>query len=153
MLDPSLFNTDANFVLAHTRFSIFSHIFAEGIRLSHVPLELGLLIAYLLSIFVFLLGCFRLSQRIFEDVQLQWGATLFASALFTLPVAATSLWVMDPYVTARSFSTPLSLFALAACIDRDWKRTTLWFIATVALHPLMAAYLAGLLAAYALVSR
>lgn len=153
MLDPSLFITDANFVLAHTRFSIFSHIFAEGIRLSHIPLELGLLIAYLLSIFVFLLGCFRLSQRIFEDVQLQWGATLFASALFTLPVAATSLWVMDPYVTARSFSTPLSLFALAACIDRDWKRTTLWFIATVALHPLMAAYLAGLLAAYALVSR
>jgi len=152
MLDPSVFSIDASFVTAHTRLSIFSHLFAETIRLFHIPLEIGLFGAYLLSIFVFLLGCLKLSRRIFRDTHLQWGATLLASTLFTLPVAATALWVMDPYVTARSFSTPLSLFAITACIDRDWKRTALWFAIVAALHPLMAAYLAGFLAAYALIS-
>jgi hypothetical protein len=153
MLDPTLYGVDANFVVAHTRLSVFSHLFAGTVRLFHIPLEMGLLAAYLASIFAFLLGCFRMSQRIYQDAQLQWGATLFAGALFTLPVAATALWVMDPYVTARSFSTPISLFALMACIDRDWKRTTLWFMVVAVLHPLMAAYLATFLVAYALVSR
>jgi len=153
LLDPSLFSVDSSFVLAHTRLSIFSHLFAAVIRLFHIPLRAGLLCAYLLSVFVFLLGCLRLSRRIIQDAQLQWGATLLSGALFTLPVAATSLWVMDPYVTARSFSTPLSLFALTACMDRHWKRTALWFAAVALLHPLMAAYLGAFLAVYVLVSR
>ncbi len=152
MMNPALFTVDCSFVVAHTRLSIFSHLFAGGLRLFHIPLELGLIAGYLLSIFAFLLGCFQLSQRVFHDVQLQWGATLFASTLFTLPVAATALWIMDPYVTARSFSTPFSLFALAACMDRNWKRTTLWFLLTAIMHPLMAAYLGAFLLAYVLVS-
>lgn len=152
MLDPSLFSIDASFVTAHTRLSIFSHLFAGTIRLFHIPLEISLFAAYLLSIFVFLLGCLRLSRRTFRDTHLQWGATLLAGSLFTLPVAATALWVMDPYVTARSFSTPLSLFAIAACIDREWKHAALWFAVVAALHPLMAAYLAGFLMAYAIIS-
>lgn len=152
ILDPSLFQIDSSFVAAHTRLSLFSHIFAAALRIFQVPLELGLITAYLLSIFAFLLGCLRLAQRIFDDVQLQWGAILLAAALFTLPVAATSLWIMDPYVTARSFSTPISLFALTACIDGAWKRTWLWLLLTELMHPLMAAYLAAFLLAYVLVS-
>jgi hypothetical protein len=152
MMDPSLFTVDAGFVAAHTRLSIFSHLFAGALQLFHIPLDLGLIAAYLLSIFAFLRGCFQLSQRLFADVQIQWGATLFASTLFTLPVAATALWIMDPYVTARSFSTPFSLFALTACMDRDWKRTTVWFLLTALMHPLMAAYLAAFLLTYIFVS-
>ncbi len=152
VMDPTLFAVDSSFVTAHTRLSIFSHLFAGTIALFHIPLEAGLFAAYLLSIFAFLLGCFRLSQRIYRDAPVQWSVTLFAGALFTLPVAATALWVMDPYVTARSFSTPFSLLSLTACIDRDWKRTALWFAVTAVLHPLMAAYLAAFLLAYVLVS-
>ncbi|WP_158749768.1 hypothetical protein, partial [Acidobacterium sp. S8] len=141
MLDPSLFTIDSSVVVAHTQWSIFSHIFAWALRITHIPLEIGLLAAYFLSIFAFLTGCLRLSRGIFKDPNLQWGATLFAGALFTLPVTATALSVMDPYVTARSFSTPFSLFALAACLGRDWKRAALWFLVAATLHPLMAAYL------------
>jgi hypothetical protein len=153
MLDPSLFTVDSALVTAHTQFSVFSHLSAQIIRLFHIPLEIYLFGAYLLSIFVFLLACFRFSQRIFPNRQLQWGATLLSGALFTLPVAATALWVMDPYVTARSFSTPFSLFAIAACIERNWKNAILWSAATALLHPLMAAYLAAFLVTYALISR
>ncbi len=145
VLDPSLFPVDSSFVVAHTQWSIFSHIFAEGLRITHLPLETGLLIAYILSIYTYLLGCLSLSRRIFDDSYRQWTATLLGAILFTLPVAATALSIMDPYVTARSFSTPLSLLALSACLGREWKRVALWLLAVALMHPLMAAYLAAFL--------
>ena len=151
LLDPTLFSVDSSFVLAHTHVSTFAHLFAGGIKLLHIPLRIALFGTYLVSVFGFLFGCFQLSRRIFRNKQLLWGATLSASALFTLPVAATALWIMDPYVTARSLSTPFSLFALAACVNRKLKRTALWLLATALLHPLMAVYLAAFLAAYVLV--
>ena len=152
LLNPTLFSFDSSFVLAHTKLSVFSYLFATGVKLFHIPLELALFVAYLLSIFVFLLSGFQLSCRIFRNVDLRWGATLLACALFTLPVAATSLWIMDPYVTARSFSTPFSLFSLTACIDRNRRQTILWFAAVALLHPLMAAHTAAFLLAYILVN-
>jgi hypothetical protein len=152
LLDPKLFSFDSSFALAHTKLSVFSYLFATGVKLFHISLELALFLAYLLSIFVFLIGCFQLSSRIFRNVDLRWSSTLLACALFTLPVAATSLWIMDPYVTARSLSTPFSLFTLTACIDRNWWQTSLWFAAVTLLHPLMAAHTAAFLLAYILVS-
>jgi hypothetical protein len=65
---------------------------------------------------------------------------LLAACCFTLPVAGTSLSIMDPYVTARSFSTPLSLFALAAVLEENWGSSILWLALAALLHPLMAAY-------------
>jgi hypothetical protein len=65
-----------------------------------------------------------------------------AACCFTLPVAGTSLCIMDPYVTARSFSTPLSLFALAAVLDAQWIHCALWLGLAALLHPLMAIYAA-----------
>ncbi|MDI3255437.1 MAG: hypothetical protein QJR10_11735 [Bacillota bacterium] len=153
MLNPQLFQVDADFVTAHTRLSVFSHVFAWTIRTFHLPLELALLSAYLLSVFAFLLGSLRLAQRIFQDGVRPWGATLLASVLFTLPVAATALTLMDPYVTARSFSTPFSLFALAACMDRAWLRTAAWLLLVSLMHPLMGVYLAAFLLVYLLVSK
>lgn len=152
MMHPSLFGADADFILAHTRLSIFSHVFATALSLLHLPLELGLFLAYLTTAFLFLFGCLRVSRRIFSEDIRSWGATLLAAALFTLPVAATALALMDPDPTARSFSTPLSLFALAACMDHKWKQTALWFLLTATMHPLMAAHLACFLIVYAIVS-
>ena len=152
MMHPHLFGSDAGFILAHTKLSIFSHVFASALELLHLPLELGLFFSYLLTTFAFLLGSLRVSQRIFRDETLAWGATLLAGALFTIPVAATSLYLMDPDPTARSFSTPLSLFTLAACMDRRWKQMALWFVLTASLHPLMAAHLACFLIMYVAVT-
>ena len=47
---------------------------------------------------------------------------------------------MDPFVTARSFSTPLTLFALAAVLDRQWAKCAVWLALAALLHPLMAIY-------------
>ena len=82
-----------------------------------------------------------------------WGAVLLAACCFTLPVAGTSLSIMDPYVTARSFSTPLSLFALAAVLDEKWAASILWLALAALLHPLMAGYAAIAMLTLALARR
>jgi len=104
-------------------------------------LDALLLIAYFASVVLFLVACHRLAIRLFHSQWEQWGGVLLPAACFTIPVAGTSLLLMDPYVTARSFSTPLSIFAVASCLDRSWKSTVLWTILVISLHPLMGLFL------------
>jgi hypothetical protein len=47
---------------------------------------------------------------------------------------------MDPYMTARSFSTPLTIFALTAFLCRRWGLATVLTLVTATIHPQMAAY-------------
>jgi hypothetical protein len=142
LADPSLYQSDAVFVLSPTRFSVFAHVLAALLRWGHLPLPFLLLLCQLASIFLFLLGSWALAARIFVTNSSRWGAVLLAASCFTLPVAGTSLCIMDPYVTARSFSTPISLFALAAVLDEQWMMPVLWLGLAALLHPLMAAYTA-----------
>ena len=113
---------------------------APLLRWGHLPVFL--LLCHLVSIFLFLLGSWSVAQRMFSTRRSCWGAVLLAACCFTLPVAGTSLTIMDPYVTARSFSTPLSLFALASVLDENWGQAVLWLGLTTLLHPLMAGYAA-----------
>jgi hypothetical protein len=76
--------------------------------------------------------------------------------MLTVPVAGTSMMLMDPYVSARSISTPCSLLALVALIDmvqqiksckRPSYRSVILAIASLliaaAVHPLIAGYALG----------
>jgi hypothetical protein len=142
LADPGLYQTDAVFALSPTRLSIFAHVLAALLRWGNISLPVLLLACHAASIFLFLLGSWRVAARIFPGQQTRWGAVLLAACCFTLPVAGTSLSIMDPYVTARSFSTPLMLFALAAVLDQQWMACALWLALAALLHPLMAIYAA-----------
>src|ERR1700691_5018064 len=153
LADPGLYQTDAVFALSPTHLSIFAHVLAALLRWGHLPLPALLLICHGASIFLFLLGSWKLAARIFPDDSARWGAVLLAACCFTLPVAGTSLSIMDPYVTARSFSTPLMLFALAAVLDEQWVASSLWLALAALLHPLMACYAAIAMLTLALTRR
>ena len=153
LADPSLYQSDAVFVSSPTHFSIFAHVLAALLRWGDLPLPALLLLCHLASIFLLLLGSWALAARIFVRNSGRWGAVLLAACCFTLPVAGTSLCIMDPYVTARSFSTPLSLFALAAVLDEKWMESALWLALAALLHPLMAAYTAIAMLTLALARR
>jgi hypothetical protein len=151
LANPSLYRSDAVFALSPTRFSVFAHVLAPLLHLCSLPALL--VICHLASIFLFLLGARQVATRIFSDRRSWWGAVLLAACCFTLPVAGTSLSIMDPYVTARSFSTPLSLFALAAVLDENWVASSLWLGLAALLHPLMAGYTAITMLTLALARR
>ena len=151
LLDPALYQIDAPFVLANTRLSVFAHLFAAAVRVTHLPLPWALLAAHLASIFLYLLAGWLIARAVFARQADRWSAVLFAAACFTLPAAGTALLLMDPYVTSRSFSTPLGLFAVAAVLERRWGWAALLVVFMGLMHPLMAAYAAALLVFYALV--
>ena len=62
-----------------------------------------------------------------------------------MPAAYTGLLLMDPYLTARSFSTPLINFVLAAFLARRPVLVASLTAITAVIHPQMAVYLLLLL--------
>ena len=159
LADPALYQPDAAFALANTRFSVFPSLFASLMRSTGIPLSALLLATHLLTIFAFLLACMVLARRLFESAASQWFAVALAAACFTLPATGTALLLMDPYVTPRSFSTPLGLFAVALAIDRRTSATrallgsALLLFAAALMHPLMAVYAAVIVLLVFLVNR
>jgi hypothetical protein len=150
-LDPAMFPHYTDFVTEHLRFSAFAPGVAMLVRVTHLSLSWVLLQLDLLSIWLMLFAGRQVMRRVlptgYERAQLA-GVALLA-AWWTLPVAGTSLILMDPYVTARSFSTPLSLLAIAFALDDwpwPWMRSrsllfcVLCLLGATELHPLMAAY-------------
>jgi hypothetical protein len=152
ILDPSLYPLNAAFPVAFTRLSVFPWILAAIVRLTHLPLAWILLAAQLLSIYLFLFACCQLASRLFPGEAARLCSVILAAACFTLPVAGTALFIMDPYLTARSFSTPLSLLALTASIDRAWPRTVLLLLFAALVHPLMGAFAVIFVLLYALIA-
>lgn len=150
LLRPNLYQPDAVFVTAHAHLSIFTHLIAALVRYTHIPLPALLLACHLASIFLFLLGAWKVGARIFPAPASRWGALLLAACCFTLPVAGTSLFLMDPYLTARSFSTPFGLFALDAALGGAWTEAALWLGLAASMDFLMAAYMAIFLVMLAL---
>ncbi len=115
-LDPRLFPHETAFVTEHLRFSCFAPVVAALVRGTHLSLPWILLALYLLSAGLTLYAGLRLQERCWANIWAQWSGVALFAAWWTMPVAGTSLLLMDPYVTARSFSTPFSLLAVAAAL-------------------------------------
>jgi hypothetical protein len=151
LLHPGMYQPDAPFVLANTRLSVFAHLMAWMVRIGHLRLSALLLATHLVSIYLYLLAGWNVAARIFSRTADRWFAVAFAAACFTLPAAGTALVLMDPYVTSRSFSTPLGMFAVAAALDRHWTLAAVFLVLMGLMHPLMVLYAAALVLLYALV--
>ncbi|MGI4829580.1 MAG: hypothetical protein ACRYFU_15495 [Janthinobacterium lividum] len=171
-LDPSLFPHETAFITEHLPYSVFTPAIASLVRLSHLSLAAVLFCIYLLSTALMLYAALRLARQCFPSRAAQWGAVALLSAWWTLPIAGTSLFLMDPYVTARSLSTPFSLLAVSAAVapwpvsfrrsqPGSWWPTLrspavlcmLSIGAAAAFHPLMATYALGLILAIRLQMR
>ena len=116
-LDPSLFPHYTAFVREHLRFSIFAPVLAALVRLTHLPLAWALFAVELFSLWLLFYAARKVLQRCFPNDTAQLAGLALLAVWATLPVAGTSLLLIDPYLTARSLSTPLSLLAIAFALD------------------------------------
>jgi hypothetical protein len=144
-LDPTLFPHYTVFVSEHLHFSIFAPTLAFIVRLTHLSLAWVLLLTDLFSLWLTFYAARKILQRTIANQIAQLAGLGLLAAFWTLPIAGTSLLLMDPYVTARSLSTPLSLLAFAFALDfrptlRPLFYSALCLILAAAFHPLMAAY-------------
>ncbi|MES2219547.1 MAG: hypothetical protein V4587_01100 [Acidobacteriota bacterium] len=152
VIHPSLFPVHAEYVLPHLKHSLFSLALGWLIRGLHIPLRYAMFLSYVASLWIMLYACWRLTRLLFSTARGRAGAMLLMTATLTLPVAGSAIFILDPYLTARSFSTPLTLLAIAYALERRPLATALCLLAAFILHPLMAAYAIGYVIVLALVS-
>lgn len=156
LLRPELYPRWSEFVTEHLRFSLFAPLIANLVRALHLPLMTVWLLLYVSSFWLTLFAAWLLATRCFSTRDARCGAVALLATWITIPVAGTSLMLMDPYLSARSLSTPCSLFALTALVDCIRPQSnvsririqaiTLTFAAMIfagLMHPLMAAYALG----------
>jgi hypothetical protein len=141
LLHPALYPYATEFFESHERLSLFAPVLAWTARLTHLSMDWNVFLWYLATLFLTLTACWMLATISFRSVSARWCAVLVITAILTMPATNTGLLLMDPYLTARSFSTPLTLFALIALARRKYVAAVLITLGTAAIHPQMAAYL------------
>lgn len=150
-LDPTLFPAERGFAIAHTAGSLFIPLLAGLTRILHLPLPTVLLAVFIGSI----AGTLGAAHALVKELFLERSTRLWALLTFTvslgMPIAGTSLYLVDPYLTARSISTPLLLLALTYLLRRRAWPTVLCISIALVLHPMMTAW--ALLVFLALLAR
>jgi hypothetical protein len=134
LLDPTLFPVGMQFILSETRMESFYPL-VIGVTKLLGSLESALLLLHLLTVVGFIYGAWYLSGRITECRFCRWTAVCLAGCLFTLPVAGTSIHIMEPYLGPRSIVAVLSLFAVALTLERRWFWLGLTLLVSATMHP------------------
>jgi hypothetical protein len=150
---PSLYPYATEFFLAHGHLSLFSPLLAGTAILTHLPVDWTILAWYVASLFGMLLSGWLVAAACFESSRARWSAVLIMTAVLTMPATNTGLLLMDPYLTARSLSTPLTLFTLAGLLERKYALAAVGVLLTAVIHPQMVVYLAFLIGVLWLMGR
>ena len=138
ILHPELFPTGQEFFLSHAHMTLFPNVVAFSLRLTHLPLEAGLFLWHLASIFLLLLACWELSGLFFPDARrARWGGVCLVAALLTIPVAGTALYIMDQYFNPRNLAAFAGIFMLARTLEKKYVRALFWLAFAACMHPLM----------------
>ncbi len=141
LLDPSLYPYATEFFLSHGHLSLYGPILAWTSKLTHLTVDWSVLLWYVITLFATLVSSWLVLRACFTSDRARWCAITVLTAVLAMPATNTGLLLMDPYLTARSFSTPLTLFALAGLLERRYARAAVAILATGAFHPQMVAYL------------
>jgi hypothetical protein len=138
--DPDLYPFGAEFFMSHAHLSIFANLVGGSARLSHLPIDVVIFAWHVVSIFLLLSAAWQLLGSCFESSYARWSGVAVLAATLSVPVTGTGLVIMDPYLTARSLSTPATLFAVACYLSGKPRRALAWLVLTAAVHPQMSVY-------------
>ena len=139
-LNPTLFPANAVFFGEHASYSLYSKLIASLVRLTHLPLPWVTLLCQFASIFLLLLGAWRVAAALFEQDRARWGAVVLMATLLTLPIAGTALYILDQYLNPRNLAAFMALFAVSELLHRKYTMALLWLVAASAVHPLMSSF-------------
>jgi hypothetical protein len=138
-LNPSLFPHERDFAIGQTGRSLFVPIVTSVAQRLHTPLATTLLLLHIAAIVATITAASWLVRALFRSTTTQRWSVLTLAAALGLPIAGTSLYLCDPYLTARSFSTPLLLLVTGAMLRRQYRTASICLALACAIHPLMGA--------------
>ncbi len=144
LFNPALYPFAPEFFLTHERLSIFGSVVAGTAHLFHMPVDWAIFSWYITCLFGMISACWLVASACFTSNRARWCSVLVFTAVLTMPATNTALLLMDPYLTARSFSTPLTLFAVCGLLERRYILAIAATVFTGLFHPQMVAYLVAL---------
>jgi len=140
VLNPRLFPVNPEYFQMHAHLTWFPQLIAYTVRLLHMPLPWVLLLWQSVSFFLFLLACWQLMRRIFSTAVAGWSGVALVTALFTMPVAGTALYLMDPFLNPRNIIAFAEIFAVLRIVERRYFQAALLLLFGALVHPLMTAF-------------
>ncbi|MFZ0393777.1 MAG: hypothetical protein WBX09_11420 [Terracidiphilus sp.] len=143
VLHPHLFPIGSEYFRLHADLTLFPQLIAGTVRLFDVPLPWALLLWQAASFFLFLLACWKLMRHVFADRRACWAGVALVAALFTMPVAGTALYLMDPFLNPRNIIAFAQVFAVLKVMERKYVQALLFLVFATSIHPLMSAFAAS----------
>jgi hypothetical protein len=139
-LNPALYPFGTEFFMSHARMTLFDELIAASVRLSHLPFDFVVFFWHFACIFLLLWACWRIGRKCFHHPLAPWGGAALLAALLTIPVAGTSLYIMDQYLTTRDLSTAGLMVVMANVIEKRCLRAAVWSVLIAVIHPLMVVF-------------
>jgi hypothetical protein len=137
-LNPALYPHDADFFRLQLQATFFDNWVAAFIRWTGVPLAATEFLFQLATIALIVFACWRIARCLFSEAKAQWAGVALVSAMFTLPVAGTALYLVDQHLHPRNVATAFILLAVWRILDgRKWQAVPLLLLSFL-LHPIMA---------------
>jgi hypothetical protein len=138
-LNPALYPHDTNFFRLQLQGTFFDEWVAGFVHSTGIPVAVTELLWQLASIGLIVFACWSIARKLFAEESAHWAGVAMVTAMFTLPVAGTALYLVDQHLHARNVATALILVAVSRILaDRRWQAVTLLFVAFL-MHPIMAA--------------
>ncbi len=139
-LNPALYPHDAAFFQIQMRASVFDIWMAHLVRATGIQLEWAEFLGQFLAVALLVCACWMILCRLFKENSARWGGLALFSAMFTLPVAGTALYIADQYLHPRNVATAMILLAVSRIMaGRRWQAIPLLIVALM-LHPMMGAF-------------
>ncbi len=138
-LNPALYPHDADFFRVQLQATFFDKWIAGFVNLTRIPVAATEFIFQFASILLIVFGCWSIARQLFSEARAQWAGVALVTAMFTLPVAGTALYLVDQHLHPRNMATALILLAVSRILaDKNWQAVPL-LVLTFLLHPIMGA--------------
>jgi hypothetical protein len=138
-LNPALYPHDANFFHLQLQATFFDKWVAWFVRSTGIPVAATEFLLQFAAIVLIIFSCWMIARRLFPEARAQWAGVAMVSAMFTLPVAGTALYLVDQHLHPRALATGFILLAVSRILaNRKWQATAPLLLAFM-IHPIMAA--------------
>jgi hypothetical protein len=87
-LNPALYPQNTDFFMSHGSMTIFPHLVAGSVRITHLCWDWALFLWHFGSIFLFLLACWQIGRLAFREPLAAWGGATLVASLLTIPVGS-----------------------------------------------------------------
>ena len=139
-VNPALCPHDSAFYQLQMRTSLFDKWMGHFIHSTGISTADAEFAWQVLSVVLIVWGCWLVIGHLFKEQTARWGGVALLSAMLTIPVAGTALYIADQYLHPRNPATALILFAIDRILaGRRWQSVPLLLLAFV-LHPLMGSF-------------